>query len=269
MNTRFILAILVGTLMITAGCLGGVGDGGDGAGDGGDGAGDGGDGATGTTTVADGPVADDPEAVLTAAGSFTSEWRTTFSDGETGERTDVAYTYAVDLDEERYLVTFDSGAEEDGAGAIQYYYADGTTYMKAGDGDAAYYTAIEGQSFDLSAAFVTDAYYYSHHDADWMDRTGTESFDGVTVTRYEGSEGWLTRVNDPGDGRPGYTVTGSNYVTFVDADGLVRYDSWSMEMTDDDGTTSSWGWEASVTKVGSTTVAEPDWIDRARESGGN
>lgn len=255
MTTRSILAILVAALTLTAGCVGGIG-------------GDGGDGADGTTTAGsgngDGPVADDPEAVLNAAGSFTSEWRTTYSDDRTGESTQVGYTYAVDAENERYLMTLSSTDE---GGVIQYYYADGTTYMKIGEGEDAFYQSVDGQTFDLSGAYVTDTYYYSHHDEEWMERVGTETFDGVTVTRYEGGEGWANRVNNPGDGQSGYTVSSSNYVSLVDADGIVRYDTWSLTMASDDGEKTTWTWEASVTGIGTTTVEEPDWIELAKSQG--
>ena len=50
----------------------------------------------------------------------------------------------------------------------------------------------------------------------------------------------------------------------VDADGLPRYESWSFEGETDDGETITGEWEYTLTKVGSTTVDDPEWLAAAQ-----
>jgi hypothetical protein len=82
---------------------------------------------------------------------------------------------------------------------------------------------------------------------------GTESFDGVTVTRYEAE----------GDSVVERSVDEVRYVMLVDGDGLVRY----FERHTEDGTgdeqrivTRSWHFH----DIGTAEIREPDWVGELR-----
>jgi hypothetical protein len=102
---------------------------------------------------------------------------------------------------------------------------------------------------------------------------GTETFDGVTVERYEPSRASPQLVQagsaaGAGVGSGNVGVTDFQYVVLVDADGLPRFESWSFTGETTDGQRSTGEWECSLTGVGSTTVADPDWLADAEAGSG-
>ncbi len=222
-----------------------------------DGGGDGaGDGASG-----DVDLVEDPDAALAAAGSYTTTWALrTAEDGESAGET--VFTTAVDLDAER--TAFSMRVTEDGETqtAMETFHADGTTYQRTGQGDDVSYTAREAP-FDDEASFgFGGSALYGAGELEEFDYQGTETFDGVEVHRYELDErtSWVT-----GQGRTdaGVQFTEFTYVVLVDEDGLVRSESWEARGTDEDGTQVVVEFAYTVTDVGSTTVADPDWLDEA------
>jgi hypothetical protein len=100
-----------------------------------------------------------------------------------------------------------------------------------------------------------------------MSTRGSEQFDGVTVTRYELTEAnsQVIQAGSRTDGSAGVAeITDFHYVVLVDENGLSRYESWSYTGRTGEGETVSGEWEYSLTKVGGTTVADPDWLADAR-----
>lgn len=87
---------------------------------------------------------------------------------------------------------------------------------------------------------------------------GTETYDGVDVTRYERTDqpDWIS----PQTTNTEFTWTAFTYVVLVDADGLVRYESWSGEGVDEAGAETTMTFTYSLTDVGSTVIEDPNWL---------
>ncbi len=271
-----LLTLVVVVLAVTAGCLGTGGDGGAADGETTDvpttgaeatsaaGAGQG----DSAADAADDWVATDPENALRSAGSFTSTMRFsgTGQDAETGALTN---TYAVDLENERFFGHVEAGDDAGTASVVEWFSADGVTYTRIGSGEqVVYFRDAEENRFSMSDATLDDTYFaYAAENDDWLTKKGTETYDGVSVTRYEatGVEKWAYfEAYAREDGR----VTDFEYVVLVDGDGLVRYLSWHLEGVDESGGESrpfSQTVEMELTGVGSTTVEDPAWLNEARD----
>jgi hypothetical protein len=276
MVRRTLLVIALAILVASAGCTGTGGDGvpdestgattapGDGSSGGDDG---GSDGAADDGDSGDDLDVADPESALREAGSFTTTMRINGSDytGNTGE---VTHTYSVDFENERYYGYIEGGADVPGAALMERFSADGVTYVKMGQGDEAIYFAESGDDwFSLSEATLDDSYYdYADEQDDALVKTGSETFDGVSVTRYEATDVEQWAYFQPyvaEDGR----ITDFEYVILVDDDGVVRSMTWYLAGVDESGDEPrpfSQRVEMRLTDVGTTTVEDPDWLDEAR-----
>jgi len=262
-SNRAITLVLV-VAMLTAGCLGGGGGAvsdamadadADAAGD------------SGADPDANGPDLTDPETVLRDAGSFTVSWRYTGVD-EQGVRTEVRHDYYADLRAERSLsVTSSSRDGQPDGGSSEQFVADGTTYIRTGSADAATYGSYPGATDVVGTAVgLSQARAYGTNDD--MANRGTETFDGVTVTRYELTEASSQLIQAGSAATSGSAgvaeITDFHYVVLVDADGVSRYESWSFTGRTQDGEQVSGEWEYALTRVGSTTVDDPEWLAEAR-----
>lgn len=266
MRLRWVLTLVVALTVVIAGCTGTDAPA-DGAASG--------DTTTpadvgGTTPAGDGTGASDggssatlgdADALLQDARTFTATWSYTFVD-ESAAETAYEYVVAVDLAANR---SFETSSMRDATNAVVFerYNADGTSYMKYGEGDQAVYMGMPQDSTPFADA-VSEA---SIGDFDRFHRVGTETFDGVTVTRYEYADADLWRTyglgitQDPED----VQVTDFTLTVLVDGNGLARSTSWTLTGETQDGKPVSGTWTYTLTDVGTTTVAEPDWLDAAKE----
>lgn len=248
--------VLVVLLVAMAGCLSGfevVVDSAEGGSDG-DGVGAG-DGATGD----DGTLANRTAALL-EAGSYTSTWRMTVTEGETVSGT--GYVSAVDYATERSHFRSEQITDGETAVGWEVYHAEGTSYNRYGEGESASYMVGEG-TFTGTSPFDSGSYITGDDDLSEFTRAGTTTFDGVSVTRYVLTErpAWIAaQAMAEGEVR----WTDFEFEVLVDDDGLVRAERWTATGTKD-GVAQSVEFTYEITGVGSTTVEEPDWLDAARE----
>lgn len=224
------------------------------------GVGDGQSDQSGASGAGDGATAaGDPAAVLESAGSFTATWRYTLREGAATTQTQ-EFVVAVDRVANR---SFERSLTTDGTDTIAYerYSADGKSYLKYGEGDEAFYTSGP-QDTTFLADPLTDA---DPGDLSDFQFVGTEQFDGVTVSRYEFADPVLWRSYAAGTmgGTENVTVTDFRLVVLVDGDGLARSTSWEVTGEGADGTPITSGWAYEITKVGTTEVETPDWLDAA------
>ena len=196
MFTNRALVVVVALLLLSAGCLGGGGGASDAA-DGASGGADGGDGAASQSGDADGDDGasssdelelTDAEQTLRDAGSFTAAWTYRGVD-ERGVESEVRHEFYVDLDGERSLTALSStrDGQSDG-GSMQQFFAGGVTYVQSGPADSPTYFSYEQQTSDplASALGFSQARVYGNDDD--LSFAGSETFDGVSVERYELSE---------------------------------------------------------------------------------
>lgn len=262
--------LLVALLVVTAGCVGGGGpdstpepgavdDGGDGGGADASGADGGGVDASGAA----GEVAlvENRTAALLEAGSYTSVWqlRTTEDGTLVGE---LSYTTALDYEAQRYSFEMTATSEGETRTSLASYYADGRSYQRLGGGEDVTYTSADGE-FDAVAQFGRSASVYGVGTLEDFKRAGTETYDGVRVTRYvmEERASWLAAQQQT-DAEVRWTDF--TYEVLVDDDGLVRSERWTGTGVDDEGTEHTVEFSYALTGVGSTDVAEPAWLDEAR-----
>lgn len=253
MLRRTAFGLVVVLLVVTAGCVGGNSDPGpiSDTSEGGAG-GDSGDGGAAA-------LVENRTAALEAAGSYTSVWRMrTYEDG--AQVSEMAYETAMDYANQRYGFEMRSTSEGTTRTSAASYYADGTSYQRLGEGEDAQYMAND-VPFGQVAKSGRAAFVAMSGDLDGFTRTGTETFDGVGVTRYEmGSTApWLS-----GQGQDGVQWTDFSYVVLVDDQGLVRSERWTGTGVDDAGVERSVEFTYELTGVGSTEVPEPAWLDLAR-----
>ena len=263
-----ISTILVVLTVVLAGCSGGgVTDSGDAGADSADTPGT--DGPTSATpTAASGPPTSDdlsltdPETRLREAGSFASEWYYTVTETD-GTTTSLTRSYRVDLDTNRSLQRIETTAP-DGSFAIETFVADGTSYTRYGEGDDVQYASSDRQvdAFERATGHGAGLSGDLESDARFV---GTETYDGVTVSRYEydNTAAW----QDYGGslyGSENVSVTDFTVAVLVDSDGVARLTTWTLSGEAADGTPVSSEWRYSVTDIDSTTVADPAWLDEAR-----
>jgi hypothetical protein len=266
-RTRSVSVLLV-LLVTLAGCLGGGvpsapagGSGGSGGGGSGGSSGDGGSGAGGDLDVAD------PERVLRDAGSFTSSWSFTMVAAD-GTESRMSNAFAVDLAANRTSETL-SPSGEDGL-SYERFTADGQSYTRYGDGEETFYRVMPVADDPVASALSRGA-ALSYDDLGDARRAGSETFDGVAVDRYEYTDPLLWRQYGATTfgAEENVTVTDFTMVVLVDRDGLARSTGWTLVGETDVGGTVTAEWRSDVTGVGSTTVADPDWLAEARAQGGN
>lgn len=259
MVQRIGVTVLVSLLVVLAGCSGvGGGDPAEGTTTGPAAGGD------GTTVGGEGDVSlvENRTAALMEAGSYTGLWEMEFAeDGAVVGTT--SYTHAVDYENERS--SFGMVMANDGEVTNDYetYHADGTTYARYGASDEATYQVAQAAFAPENTLFAVQSYVADADDLSAFDAVGTETYDGVTVTRYERTDrpSWVSAQGAEDD----FTWEEFTYTVLVDEDGLVRSESWGGEGVTEDGVTRTITFTYSLTVVGSTTVEEPDWIDAARE----
>jgi len=259
-----ISTILVVLTVVLAGCSGGgVTDGADSADTPGT------DGPTaGTSTADSGPPTDedlsltDPETRLREAGSFATEWSYAVADVD-GTNTSLTRSYRVDLDANRSLQRLETTAT-DGSFAIDTFVADGTSYTRYGEGDDVQYASSDRQvdAFERATGYAAGFSGDLESDARLV---GTETYDGVPVSRYEhdNTAAWQAYGGSL-FGSESVSVSDFTVAVLVDSDGIARLTTWTLSGEADDGTPVSAEWRYSVTDIDSTTVADPDWLDEAR-----
>lgn len=249
MKRRFGLTIFVVALVLLAGCVGG----------------------TGSTDPADEPddgtdgevmIVDNRTATVLDAGGYTSVWEMEF----TSERDGVSitrYTHAVDYVNERYSFGMLMTNRDEVTNDYESFYADGTSYVRYGDGEEATYQTAPGEFTPENTLFSVESSITSGSDLSEFSVVGTETYDGVTVTRYERSDqpAWIAAQGTDDE----FTWTAFDYAVLVDEDGLVRYDSWTGEGVDGEGVEQTMTFSYSLTDVGSTVVEDPDWLTAADE----
>ncbi|MFB6107097.1 MAG: hypothetical protein ABEJ70_09005 [Halobacteriaceae archaeon] len=276
---RIPIAVVLSVLLLVAGCAGTTGDSGDGAvptgttspdaTSGGAGGGDGGAGGDDGLLLGDRQV-----EALRSAGSFTvtehftitNESGAQFGFGQDGSVLQVDLENDASYAESRMAVPGSSG--ENSVEQLVYTGPDGVSLVRSetrmGDQVVTSYRAYDPGEFGFDAeafewqgtAFQFDLRDYA---PDGYREAGTDTVDGVPVTRYEADRS----ERDP---RSGESVDAT--VSFaVDGDGLVReYDVTAHLTTEDGEGTMHYGY--TVTDVGSTTVTEPDWLSEARAQAG-
>ena len=269
MTRTWSVSILVVLLVVLAGCTGGgtpdapAGGNGGSSGSGGSGS-SGGDGGAGDDdfTVAD------PERVLRDAGSFTSTWTFTMVDSEGTEST-MRNTFAVDLERNRTSESLSMTGQQAGV-SYERFTGDGTSYTRFGDGDQLVYQVMPVQDDPVASALARGA-GLSYDDFEDAQTVGTETFDGVAVTRYEYTDPvlWRQYGTTTFGTDENVTVTDFTLVALVDEEGLARSTGWTLVGETEDGEPVTAEWRFEVTDVGSTAVEDPDWLAEARAQGGN
>lgn len=213
-------------------------------------------------TGGDVTLVENQTAVLMAAGSYTSVWEMA-SDTE-GERVSaMTYTHAVDYENERSSFGMLMGDGGEATLDSEIFHADGTTYRRYGTGEEATYVTSEREFAPHDTLFSVESSFASGSDLEAFTAVGTETYDGVSVTRFERSDRPSWVHNQAGDGE--YTWNSFDYVVLVDEDGVVRYESWGGDGVDEAGVEHTISFSYAITGVGSTTIEDPEWLDAARE----
>ncbi|MEF8905896.1 MAG: hypothetical protein V5A29_18535 [Haloarculaceae archaeon] len=261
MKRTWSVSILLVVLVTVAGCTGGVpdaptgGNGGSGSSGGGGSSGDSG----GDLDVAD------SERVLREAGSFTSSWAFTTVDTD-GVESRMSNRFAVDLAANRTSESLSMVGEE--GVSYERFTADGTSYTRYGDGAEVFYQVMPVEDDPLADA-LSRGTGFGYGDVEEARRVGTESFDGVTVDRYEYTDRTLWRQYGATTFGTEENVTVTEFTVFVlvDGEGLARSTGWTLVGETDAGGTVTGEWRFDLTGVGSTTVTDPDWLVEARGAG--
>lgn len=244
-----IATLLVAALVLTAGCsAGGFLGGGDDDGD---------DSGIEPYTESGGDLTgemlnDSHTEAIESAGSYTLESNVSL----TGEDSSLVQNASgqVDLENDRqYVVQF---ASLFGNQTIYRYTADNTTYQRVEpeSGETQYDTTQGGQI--TSPAINTD-----NVDAFEWEQQGTETHEGVDVTRYEatGVANYSALPTDAGEGN----VSDFSATLLVSADGVMH--EYNVGYTQESsGSTQQVSLRYAASDVGSTTVEEPGWLDEAQ-----
>ncbi len=207
----------------------------------------------------DASVFSDPERALLDAGTFTSTWIQHVTDGDVVVTSEM--THIVDLESETSLV---STVNSDGTGDLiwDYYFVDGMEYMRMQTppaGSAPTYLArqadFEGDSLVYDHGFA----YHESALSDWSE-TGMTTYDGVSVREYvyTGTEFWAGSTGGSTD--TGFDVSDIEFRMLVDNDGIARYQSFSIDGVDEDGTLQTVEWEYVISDIGTTVIEDPAWF---------
>lgn len=126
-----------------------------------------------------------------------------------------------------------------------------TSYRKGSEpyGDA------EPTPVNTTVAYTLGEIARSVVDASAWNETGSGTYDGAPVTRYDTS-------GDQFAAGPEYGEAAGAATLVVDEDGVVRYVAYRF-VTVQGGERTEYVYAASYTGVGSTTVEEPSWTDQA------
>ena len=281
MSTNSVVVLAVALLLLTAGCTGGGGSAASDADSGsGDGAAEGGSGGSGDEAGSDGAASagedaelelTDAEQALRDAGSFTAVW-TYYGVDAQGSETEVTREFHADLETERSLTVVSSVQDgQPDSGSMEQFFADGVVYTRSGPAESPTYFSYEQESADVVATAIGLSQARAFGADEDLTFEGRETFDGVTVERYELSRADSQLIQagsalgtgvagpDSGDVR----ITDFQYAVLVDADGLSRFESYTVSGETADGQSVRIEWEYSLTDVGSTTVDDPDWLAEA------
>jgi len=145
----------------------------------------------------------------------------------------------------------------DGVGT--YYTEDGTTYARERvNGTTNYGTTTDVSAVPERPRFGADERVRSAIEAAEWEPVGTVERDGRTLFEFRATE-----VDPPNVDTSGDTAVGSSGRLLVDGQGVVHLVAVSTTVENDRGTV-EYGITVRLTDVGTTTVEEPDWIDRAR-----
>lgn len=244
MKQKHFTIILVTFLVALAGCAGGAGDV-----DAGDGSGD-------------VMLVDDRAAALADAGGYTATWQMNFS-SESESLSVVTYANKVDYENERSSFEMLMTDRDVVTNDYESFYADGTSYTRIGTGEDGTYTRADSEFAPENTLFPVQSYISGDSDLEQFSVAGTETYDGVAVTRYERAEqpSWIA----PQEVGTEFSWTEFEYVVLIDADGLVRYDSWGGNGVDQAGVEHTMMFSYSLTDVGSTVVDDPNWLTMAGE----
>ncbi|MDS0260648.1 hypothetical protein NDI56_14675 [Haloarcula sp. S1CR25-12] len=222
--------------------------------------------SSGDSASSDGLSLTEADERLRDAGSFTTEWSysVTEADGTTASITD---TYRVDLDANRSVELF-STTGPDSTVEIETFVADGTVYSRYGGGQEPFYNVNDQAPdvFDSATGRASSFYGSLESDAQFV---GTETFDGVTVSRYEYDDtaAWQTYNGATGSsmfGSDNVTVTDFTVSVLVDENDVARLTMWTFSGRTDAGQSVSAEWRYSLTDIGSTTVSDPSWLAEAQ-----
>jgi len=267
-----ISTVLVVLTVVLAGCSGGgVTDGGDTDGNPADTPGTDApatDGSTAGTATTGGPPTDEslsltaPDTRLREAGSFATEWSYTVTEAD-GTTSSLTQRYRVDLEENRSLQRFRTTGP-DSSLDVETFVADGTSYTRYGDGDQVQYVSSDQPASVFETATGRASGFTADLESD-ASFVGTETYDGVTVSRYEydNTAEWQAYGGSL-FGSENVSVTEFTVAVLVDRDGVARLTMWTLSGEADDGTPVSAAWRYSVTDIGSTTVEDPDWLADAQ-----
>lgn len=205
-------------------------------------------------------VAENHEAVIDEAGSFTLESSTSQSRGE--QTQSVNTTVVVDYETGELLSTQEASQRT----ISTYVLANGSTYQRFDSPRGTEYRIPRrpaNASLFASGRIeaLVNAFSYSH--------VGTETVAGVETEVYEASG-----AEDLNESAPAFqTIDPENVTTlesrvYVTEDGLVKRVEYEIRL-DVDGTETSVDVTQTYSRLGETTVAAPDWLDDARENTSN
>lgn len=160
--------------------------------------------------------------------------------------------YTPDTDRGWMQVTF-----PDGVGT---YYTEGdTTYERVErDGQTTYGTTDQVSAVPQEPRFGADIRIREAIEAGSWEATGVVVNDGTTLLRYEATE---VTLPDSVTADTGNTVETRGEL-LVSEDGMIHHVSIYTKVESSDGTV-VYEIDVSLSDLGSTTVEEPDWIDRA------
>lgn len=252
---RTVSVVAVALLVVLAGCAGGGSSSATTTEPAGGGSPDG-DTTNGSSNAGDVTFVDDRAAALEAAGSFTSVWQMRSTRGD--ESNEMAYVTKLDYQNERYNFVVLSTSDGVTVNTAENFYADGTSYQRFGEGSDAQYSS-NSMNFSNIAPSGQVGFVASSQDLSDFSYAGTETFDGVTVKRYEMSKAatWLAgQGGSDGD----VQWTDFSYVVLVDANGLVRSEHWTGKGVTDDSVDVSIEYTYELTDVGSTAIPDPSWL---------
>jgi hypothetical protein len=256
MTRTQLLSIALALLLVLAGCTGAdVPTDATPAGSGGSTGGSGADDADEEFDVVD------PETVLREAGSFTSTWTFTTTDVD-GETSTLSNSFAVNIAENRTSETLSVSGES--ATSYERFVADGTSYTRFGEDEEVFYQVTPFAGDPITFALARGA-AFAYDDLSDADLVGTETFDGVPVSRYEYRDPLLWRQYGTSafGGQENVTITDFTLISLVDDDGLARSTGWTLIGETDAGEEIRAEWRFELTDVGSTTVPDPDWLAEA------
>lgn len=276
MNRSVILTVLLGLMVVLAGCNGGLT---------GDGTTTTGDDLTQTPTPEPQPytqsgdelsastLVTDHEAAIRAAETFTN--RLTISiDTENGSlvlntttRVDLARNVGLEnnrlLFEEFILdsTVYTTGTSSFARDSFESNDTEFTEYSKGSEP----YDSNDPEPVNATESMQLDIIVDAVDGATWT-QVGLEQYDGVSVTRYEAKGVDSFRdLRDDIDPAANNTITNAEAVLLIDQNGIVRFIEITFEVDGDDGA-GKLVYRSEITDIGSTTVSEPDWLDKAKNS---